>query len=180
MTLHEYYQQLCQQGTIQSDPEQLAALDAFQQVFDQLKHHHKSSGLLRLRRPRAVKGLYVWGGVGIGKTLLMDCFIIRCRFRRSCGSHFHAFMQFVHQELKNIRAVQIRCRLLHVIWRKSTALFVFDEFIVHDIVDAMLLARLLKVLLQQGICFVTTSNTVRTSFTERIAAHVIFAGNRIN
>ena len=179
MTLHEYYQQQCQQGMIQSDPEQLAALDAFQIVFDQLKNHHKSSGLLRLRRPRAVKGLYVWGGVGIGKTLLMDCFFHCLPFQQKLRSHFHAFMQFVHQELKKHQGSVDPLQMIARDLSKKYRVICFDEFIVHDIVDAMLLARLLKALLQYGICFVTTSNTVpdelyknglqRTSFLPAIA-----------
>lgn len=179
MTLLDYYQQQCQSGFIQSDPEQLAALDDFQAVLDHLKHHQKSSGWLRLRKPKPVQGLYVWGGVGIGKTLLMDCFFHCVPFPQKWRLHFHAFMQFVHLELKKLEGSADPLNLIARELARQYRVICFDEFIVHDIVDAMLLARLLKVLLQQGICFVTTSNTMpdelyknglqRTSFLPAIA-----------
>jgi cell division protein ZapE len=100
MQLIEYYQQQCQNGSIQPDPEQLVALDLFQSVSENLQRNRKSSGLLRLRKPKHVKGLYVWGSVGIGKTLLMDCFFHCLPFEEKLRLHFHAFMQLVHRELK--------------------------------------------------------------------------------
>jgi cell division protein ZapE len=179
MSLIQHYQSLCRDGIIQSDPEQLAALAVFQTVFNDLQHNRKSSGLMRLRKPRRVKGLYVWGGVGIGKTLLMDCFFESLPFPQKLRLHFHAFMQLIHKELKqyegNLDPISIISKGLASKYR----VICFDEFVVTDIVDAMLMGRLLKTLLDNGVCFVTTSNTEpdelyknglqRTSFLPAIA-----------
>ncbi len=160
MQLRDYYQQQVEQGLIQTDPEQLAALDSFQLVFDHLLNHRKSSGLLRLRKPKAIQGLYVWGGVGIGKTLLMDCFFHCLPFTQKMRLHFHAFMQMVHQRLKEYTGQQDPLFKISRELAKQCRVICLDEFIVTDIVDAMLLARLLKSLIDLGVCFVTTSNTV--------------------
>lgn len=158
MNLQTYYQQQCQQGNIQPDPEQLAALAAFQVVFDALQQK-KSSGLLRLRKPKPVQGLYLWGGVGIGKTLLMDCFFNCLPFPQKLRLHFHAFMQKIHQELRQLQGSKNPMQIIAKDFAKKYRVICFDEFVVSDIVDAMLLARLLQALVQEGICFVTTSNS---------------------
>ena len=175
----QYYQQQCQNGLIKSDPEQLAALEAFQVVYQDLQRHHKSSGLLRLRRPKPVRGLYIWGGVGIGKTLLMDCFFNGLSFPQKLRIHFHAFMRMVHQALKAHYGKPDPLQIVSKSLAKKYRVICFDEFIVTDIVDAMLLGRLLKSLTDMGVCFVTTSNTEpdelyknglqRTSFLPAIA-----------
>ncbi len=159
MTLRDYYQQQCQQGNIQPDPEQLAALEAFQAVSDQLQQHKKSLGLLRLRKPKPAQGLYIWGGVGIGKTLLMDCFYHSLPFTQKLRLHFHAFMQKIHQELRALQGSKNPMQIIAKDFAKKYRVICFDEFVVSDIVDAMLLARLLQALVNEGICFVTTSNS---------------------
>lgn len=178
MNLQTYYQQQCQQGNIQPDPEQLAALEAFQAVSDQLQQK-KTSGILRLRKPKPVQGLYIWGGVGIGKTLLMDCFFHTLPFPQKLRLHFHAFMYKIHQELKRLQGSKNPMQIIANDFAKKYRVICFDEFVVSDIVDAMLLARLLQALVGEGICFVTTSNSApddlyknglqRTSFLPAIA-----------
>jgi cell division protein ZapE len=195
MQLIDYYQQQCQNGIIKPDPEQLAALDVFQAVSDNLQRNRKSSGLLRLRKPKHVKGLYVWGGVGIGKTLLMDCFFHCLPFQEKLRLHFHAFMQLVHHELKKHEGHADPLHIIAKEFSRKYKVICFDEFIVTDIVDAMLLGRLLKTMIDSGVCFVTTSNTEpdnlyknglqRTSFLPAIelinnAMHIIHLNSQID
>jgi cell division protein ZapE len=114
----------------------------------------------RLRpSPTPVRGLYLWGGVGRGKTYLMDWFVDELPFPGKQRVHFHHFMRGVHDELAGLPRqpdplevlADRRCRELRVLC--------LDEFVVTDITDAMLLYGLLKAFFARGITFVTTSNT---------------------
>lgn len=179
MQLSEYYQQQCHQGLLQPDPAQLAALEVLQTVSRHVQHHYKSSGWLRLRQPKPVKGVYLWGGVGIGKTLMMDCFYHCLTIPNKLRMHYHAFMRKVHQSLKSLQGHPNPLRLMARDFAKHYKVICLDEFIVTDIVDAMILAGLLQALTDAGICIVTTSNTEpdelyknglqRTSFLPAIA-----------
>lgn len=104
------------------------------------------------------RGLYFWGGVGRGKTWLMDMFYHSLPFRQKQRSHFHRFMQFVHDELKQHRdrADPLEIVAEHIAAR--TRVLCFDEFYVSDIADAMLLANLLRGLFDRGVTLVATSN----------------------
>lgn len=104
------------------------------------------------------RGLYLWGGVGIGKTYLMDIFFNTLPGTRKQRMHFHHFMREVHQQL---HALQGQANPLSIIanrFAKETDILCFDEFMVHEIADAMLLGGLLEGLFQAGIVLVTTSN----------------------
>lgn len=156
-TLSQYYQQQCQQGRIQPDPAQVQALTAFQTVIDQLTSK-KSASLFSFRKPKP-QGLYLWGGVGIGKTMLMDCFFHCLPLQEKLRLHFHAFMQMIHQELKKLQGSKNPLQMIAASLAKKYRVICFDEFVVTDIVDAMLLARLLQALVDEGMSFVTTSNS---------------------
>jgi len=143
------------------DHAQAAALDRLQQLADELTAFRsaRKSALRRLFAPPDVpRGVYLWGGVGRGKTFLMDSFCASVRIRRKTRVHFHAFMRDVHAELATLNrdtdpltavAARIAAR-----WR----LICFDEFHVSDIADAMILGRLLAALFAAGVVFVMTSN----------------------
>jgi cell division protein ZapE len=104
------------------------------------------------------KGLYLWGGVGRGKTWLMDMFYHSLPFKQKQRSHFHRFMQSVHEELgrHRDRADPLNIVAEHI--ANKTRVLCFDELYVSDIADAMLLANLFRGLFDRGVTLVTTSN----------------------
>ncbi len=160
MTPLAYYQQQCKAGIVVEDPQQLAALQRLQRVFsDLLVEHNKRSGLAALfRRVHLVKGLYLWGGVGIGKTFLMDCFFHCLPFSQKKRMHFHQFMQRIHHDLTQHQGESDPLQVIAAELARETMVLCFDEFYVSDIADAMILGRLLKALFARGVCFVCTSN----------------------
>ncbi|HEV2321309.1 MAG TPA: cell division protein ZapE, partial [Gammaproteobacteria bacterium] len=110
------------------------------------------------REASAVKGLYLWGGVGRGKTWLMDCFYDTLPFEDKLRLHFHRFMHEVHGTLKQLPDVQDPLAKVADRFRAQARVICFDEFFVSDITDAMLLGRLFEHLFARGATLVTTSN----------------------
>ena len=143
------------------DHAQAAALDRLQQLADELREFRaaRQSALRRLfAAPDVPRGVYLWGGVGRGKTFLMDSFFAAVPLRRKTRVHFHAFMRDVHGELsRQKREADPLLRVAKHIG-KRWRLICFDEFHVADIADAMILGRLLAALFEQGIVLVATSN----------------------
>jgi cell division protein ZapE len=143
------------------DPSQADALDRLQRLSDELAAFRaaRRSHLKRLfASPDVPRGLYLWGGVGRGKSFLMDAFLATVPIRRKTRVHFHAFMRDVHDELATLtREVDPLATVAERIARKWR-LVCFDEFHVSDIADAMILGRLLTALFDAGVVFVTTSN----------------------
>jgi cell division protein ZapE len=143
------------------DHSQAAALDRLQQLSDELTAFRsaRESTLRRLFAPPDVpRGVYLWGGVGRGKTFLMDSFYATVAVRRKTRIHFHAFMRDVHAELatQNREADPLAVVAARIAARRR--LICFDEFHVSDIADAMILGRLLSALFTAGVVFVMTSN----------------------
>lgn len=105
-----------------------------------------------------VRGLYMWGGVGRGKTFLMDQFFHALPFEQKLRLHFHRFMQQVHGELKTLRKAEDPLRIVAAGLARRTRVICFDEFFVSDIADAMILGRLFENLFRFGVTLVATSN----------------------
>lgn len=114
--------------------------------------------LARFAKPRAVPGLYLWGGVGRGKTFLMDLFYDSLPLEAKLRLHFHRFMGEVHRELATLKEQSDPLALVAERFAAETRVLCFDEFFVADIGDAMILGRLLEHLLARGVTLVATSN----------------------
>jgi cell division protein ZapE len=159
--LIDYLEPLLRQRGSTLDHAQSAALDRLQTLCDDLAAFKvaRQSTLKRLLSPPDVpRGVYLHGGVGRGKSFLMDSFYAVVPIRRKTRVHFHAFMRDVHEELATLtREVDPLATVAQRIARRFR-LVCFDEFHVSDIADAMILGRLLTALFTAGVVFVMTSN----------------------
>lgn len=160
MTPLDFYREQCNQGLIVEDPFQLMVLEHLQKLHQHLlQGKKKRSSIFSSWHPfQRIKGLYLWGGVGIGKTFLMDCFYQCLPFSEKMRMHFHAFMQLIHDELKKHVGEKDPLKIIARNLAKKTMVLCFDELTVTDITDAMLVGRLLNLLINQGVCLVSTSN----------------------
>ncbi|WP_299608600.1 cell division protein ZapE [uncultured Tateyamaria sp.] len=153
------YQTLVDKGELQGDDAQLAVLPEFERIRAALAAPVKK-GLFR-KAPEAPKGLYLWGGVGRGKSMLMDFFAARLDVpaRRV---HFHAFMQEIHATMHVARQKGVDDAIAPVAAdvAASVRLLAFDEMQITDITDAMIVGRLFEALFAAGVVVVTTSNRV--------------------
>ncbi len=140
-----------------SDPMQALAVDALQAVYDGLLAAPPRRRLGRLRWP-PVPGLYLWGGVGRGKTHLMDAFFESLPFTRKRRTHFHRFMLEVHERRAQHEGERDPIARVAEDLSRRYRVLCFDEFFVADIADAMLLGRLTQGLFENGTTLVATSN----------------------
>jgi cell division protein ZapE len=144
-----------------SDPAQLRAVAALGRCASgwAAYREQRSNPLKKLiNRPEVPRGVYMHGGVGRGKSFLMDCFYGAVPLRRKTRLHFHEFMREVHRELRDLQGTVNPLDELGKRIAKRYRLICFDEFHVADITDAMILYRLLVALFDNGVGFVTTSN----------------------
>ncbi|AWH16044.1 cell division protein ZapE [Stenotrophomonas sp. ZAC14D2_NAIMI4_7] len=150
-------------GDWQDDPAQHAALAELDRIHLGLVDSAEDGWLDRLssfwKKPEPVKGLYFWGGVGRGKTFLVDLFYDGLPIKQKYRTHFHRFMRSVHERLREHQGQSDPLAKIAQEWRSNLRVLVLDEFFVTDIGDAMLLARLLERLFAEGVTLVTTSNT---------------------
>jgi len=157
----DWYQANSKTTSFVQDSAQAAAIEKLDVLWHQLlafkskRNHFLGRSLLS---PDVPKGLYFWGGVGRGKTFLMDMFYASVPYRRKRRIHFHNFMAEVHHEMKLLADKNDPLIALSDTIAKSTRLLCLDEFHVDDIADAMILGRLLGALFERGVILITTSN----------------------
>lgn len=158
--LQRYQADLKKDG-FNADPAQARAVEYTQQLFDAINTMKpKATGLARIwqRKQTAVKGLYFFGEPGRGKTYLIDCFYACLSMEEKNRIHFHQFMRNVHQQLKDLPRAPDPLKIVAADIAKKTRVLCLDEFHVHDIADAMLMAGLLKALFDNGVVLIATSN----------------------
>lgn len=146
---------------IHADETQLEAARRLQKYYDELiafKAARRTPLRKLLVHPALPRGVYFWGGVGRGKSFLMDCFHDAVPYKRKRRVHFHEFMREVHEELKSLRDQPDPLVIVAQRIARQTRLLCFDEFHVSDIADAMILGRLLERLFDLGVLFCMTSN----------------------
>jgi cell division protein ZapE len=161
----EWYWHFSQRGDFETDSDQLRVLNELQRLFEELEDYrqYRAGKINRLvtnlgagRRPP--RGMYIWGGVGRGKSLMMDAFFKVSRHRRKRRVHFHEFMREIHARMRGLSGQEDPLDLISTEIARELRLLAFDEFHVADIADAMILARLLELLIAKGVVLVMTSN----------------------
>jgi cell division protein ZapE len=161
-SLTEIYTRLAGEGRLAPDPAQLALLPELERIREALEAPSARRGLRGLfgRAPEAPRGLYLWGGVGRGKSMLMDLFHASVAIEAKRRVHFHAFMQEVQAGLNEARKRGVDDAILPVAERIAgeLRLLSFDEMQITDIADAMIVGRLFQKLFESGVTIVTTSN----------------------
>lgn len=165
LTPRERYQNDLRREDFSHDPAQEAAVEHLQGLYERLLARRQRDGSLlgsiarRLNSERAPeRGLYFWGGVGRGKTYLMDAFYDCLPPDRKLRVHFHRFMQRVHRELAELEGERNPIDKLGERLSRETDVICFDEFFVSDIADAMILANFLDAIFSRGVALVATSN----------------------
>jgi cell division protein ZapE len=159
--LIDFLEPLLDQRRSTLDHAQIAALDRLQRLADDLVAFSaaRKSALKRLfGGPDVPRGVYLWGGVGRGKSLLMDSFYATVGIRRKTRAHFHAFMRDVHEALARLKDEADPLAAVAAQIANRYRLICLDEFHVDDIADAMILGRLLEGLFANGVVLVVTSN----------------------
>jgi cell division protein ZapE len=165
--LAETYRQHLKERGFRADHAQEAAVEALNDLRHRLlkKPRASASGASKLlsklgkRKPvKPEKGLYLWGGVGRGKTWLMDLFFHSLPFEEKRRRHFHRFMYDVHAQLKQLANQESPLEVVADTIAAETRVLCFDEFFVSDIADAMMLGTLLDALFRRGVSLVATSN----------------------
>ncbi|MEO8224197.1 MAG: cell division protein ZapE [Gammaproteobacteria bacterium] len=152
---------------LSEDPAQARALQALARVGSELAARPAPRRVPRLLKrflpglppAQPVRGAYLWGGVGRGKTLLMDLFFDWLPFEDKRRYHFHRIMSRVHRRLAGLRNTQDPIAVVAAEFAREARVICFDEFFVSDIADAMLLGRFIESLLERGVTLVATSNS---------------------
>lgn len=158
--IHYYKQALATKG-YEADAAQTQAVERLQQLADEvLTYHQAQKSILKrfFHKAESPKGVYLWGGVGRGKSFLMDAFYSSLPLERKARLHFHEFMRGVHDQLRQLRSQSDPLEVVAKTIAERYEIICFDEFHVSDIADAMILHKLLLELFKHGVSFVMTSN----------------------
>jgi cell division protein ZapE len=161
----EWYWHFTQRDDFQTDSQQLRVLEQLECLFSELEQYrqYRAGTINRLvtnlgAGKKPPRGMYIWGGVGRGKSLMMDAFYKVCRHRRKRRVHFHEFMREIHGRMRTVSGTEDPLDAISTEIAKELRLLCFDEFHVSDIADAMILARLIELLIARGVVLVMTSN----------------------
>lgn len=157
----EFYQQALVERGFTADEAQLLAVEQLQRIFDEWVAYkgRRANKLMRMIKPPEIpRGLYMWGGVGRGKSFLMDSFYHVVPLQRKTRIHFHEFMRGVHQQLDDLKGVANPLDIVAEKVAKKYRLICFDEFHISDVADAMIMFNLLSGLFEHGVSFMMTSN----------------------
>jgi len=169
MTPLERYQQDLKRDDFSYDPTQEMAVGHLQRLYDDLVAAERApqpsfmqrlGSKIKREKQEPITGLYFWGGVGRGKTYLMDTFYDSLPFERKMRTHFHRFMHRVHKELKALDGTKNPLVEIGRKYADEARIICFDEFFVSDITDAMILGGLMQELFNNGVSLVATSNIV--------------------
>lgn len=169
------YLESIDKGELMPDPHQQEVIENLQSIADELHSTRRAStpagvgktsfrNFFGIGKPAApetvepVRGLYVWGGVGRGKTHLVDLFFENLPIKEKLRLHFHRFMVLVHRELRQHPNVQNPLEIVAEEFARENRLLCLDEIHVHDITDAMLLGELFRHLFNRGVTLIATSN----------------------
>ena len=160
-----YYRAALAQEDFFHDEAQENTVHLLQSLYEELCKEPEQAGWIgklfsSSNNKTPVRGLYLWGGVGRGKTFLMDIFFDALPFEQKLRLHFHRFMRRVHRELKVLKGEKDPLEKVAEKLANEARVLCFDEFFVTDITDAMILANLLQGLFDRGVTLVTTSNIV--------------------
>ena len=161
MDVTEYALQALGERGFEPDAAQSAAIARLQRAFDEwVAYKSRRSTAVRrmLIHPELPRGVYLWGGVGRGKSFLMDAFYVTVPVVRKTRLHFHEFMREVHRELAVLQGTQDPLQELSRRIARRFRLICFDEFHISDVTDAMILYRLLQGLFEDGVMLMATSN----------------------
>src|SRR5271154_2297990 len=149
----EWYWHFSQRHDYQADSEQMRVLEGLQQLFEELEdyRHYRAGKINRLvtnlgagRKPP--RGMYIWGGVGRGKSLMMDAFFRVLPHKRKRRVHFHEFMRDIHARMRALSGQEDPLEPVSTSIAREVRVLAFDEFHVSDIADAMILGRLLELM----------------------------------
>ncbi|MCL1143776.1 cell division protein ZapE [Shewanella gaetbuli] len=167
LTPWQHYQQDLLREDFSHDPAQEQAVKSLQRVYDELinaavpvSSMAKVLSLFGKNNAKSVQGLYLWGGVGRGKTYLMDTFYDALPDDKKLRAHFHRFMHQLHHDLDELKGVQDPLLVIAKNMADQYKVICFDEFFVSDITDAMLLGTLFQALFKEGVALVATSNII--------------------
>ena len=155
------YQALLLKRGYCADQAQMNAVERLDVLYDSLlKAETQASSLLKrlFGKQTQPTGLWLWGGVGRGKSFIMDCFYEAVPIKRKTRIHFHEFMRSIHRELAQLKGTADPLDTVAKQVADKYKLLCFDEFHVSDVADAMIMHRLLKALFDNGVVFVMTSN----------------------
>ncbi|NOY66786.1 MAG: cell division protein ZapE [Gammaproteobacteria bacterium] len=160
MTPLELYQENLLKEDFKEDKAQRITVEHTQRLYDELITFKENDGIFSrfFHKQETIHGLYLWGGTGRGKTYLIDSFYSCLPFKEKFRTHFHSFMRDIHSQIQQLPKTSNPLDIVASKLATKMRLLCLDEFHIHDIGDAMIMAGLLKAMYQHGITLVATSN----------------------